>query len=197
MRSRDALRARVLRTVRTSSPDEAKLKSGNGVPSSECCSPDFASLHPGYDDQEKKGSGTPTDVFSQPPHLAMRRAPLSLSLPLRGRVGGGTLAYRRSTTALTVRAFGPWAQLQARLPGTRQDVRSGTVAQPGERRTSRSYAGVTRARLSQSRERTSRTGRSAGQHDARSCPGAECIVPRAGTALAPPSGVPSAEGVLH
>ena len=51
----------------------------------------------------------------------------------------------------------------------------------------RSYAGVTRARLSQSRERTSRTGRSAGQHDARSCPGAECIVPRAGTALAPPS----------
>jgi hypothetical protein len=50
---------------------------------------------------------------------------------------------------------------------------------------SRSYAGVTRARLSQSRERTSRTGRSAGQHDAQSCPGAECIVPRAGTALAP------------
>ena len=64
-------------------------------------------------------------------------------------------------------------------------------------KTLRSYTGVTRARLSQSRERTSRTGRSAGQHDARSCPGAECIVPRAGTALAPPSGVPSAEGVLH
>ena len=48
-----------------------------------------------------------------------------------------------------------------------------------------------------SRERTSRTGRSAGQHDARSCPGSACIVPPAGTALAPPSGVPSAEGVLH
>ena len=31
----------------------------------------------------------------------------------------------------------------------------------------------------------------------RSRPGAECIVPPAGTALAPPSGVPSAEGVLH
>ena len=58
-------------------------------------------------------------------------------------------------------------------------------------KTLRSYAGVTRARLSQSRERTSRTGRSAGQHDARSCPGAECIVPRAGTALAPPLGIPS------
>ena len=46
----------------------------------------------------------------------------------------GALAYRRSTTALTVRAFGPWAQLQARLPGTRQDVRSGKLAPTGERR---------------------------------------------------------------
>jgi hypothetical protein len=55
----------------------------------------------------------------------------------------------------------------------------------------RSYAGVTRARLSQSRECTSRTGHSAGQHDARSCRGAECIVPPAGTALAPPPGIPS------
>ena len=74
-------------------------------------------------------------MFSQPPHLAMRRAPLSLSLPrVRGGLGGGTLAYRRSTTALTVRAFGPWAQLQARLPGTWQDVRSGTVAPTGEQR---------------------------------------------------------------
>ena len=61
---------------------------------------------------------------------------------------------------------------------------------------SRSYTGVTRARLSQSRERTSRTGRSAGQHDARSCPGAECIVPRAGTALAPPLGIPSRQASL-
>jgi hypothetical protein len=71
---------------------------------------------------KKKGSGTPTDVCVQPPHLAMRRAP------------AGALAYRRSTTALTVRAFGPWAQLQARLPGTWQDVRSGTVAPTGEQR---------------------------------------------------------------
>jgi hypothetical protein len=61
---------------------------------------------------------------------------------------------------------------------------------------SRSYTGVTRARLSQSRERTSRTGHSAGQHDARSCPGAECIVPPAGTALAPPLGIPSRQASL-
>ena len=84
---------------------------------------------------KKKGSGTPTDVFSQPPHLAMRRAPLSLSPPrVRGSVGGRALAYRRSTAALTVRAFGPWAQLQARLPGTWQDVRSGKLAPTGEQR---------------------------------------------------------------
>jgi len=70
----------------------------------------------------EKGSGTPTDVFSQPPHLTMRRAP------------AGALAYRRSTAVLTVRAFGPWAQLQARLPGTWQDVRSCTVAPTGEQR---------------------------------------------------------------
>ena len=57
------------------------------------------------------------------------------SAPLRARrAPAGALAYRRSTTALTVRAFGPWAQLQARLPGTWQDVRSGTVAPTGERR---------------------------------------------------------------
>jgi hypothetical protein len=61
---------------------------------------------------------------------------------------------------------------------------------------SRSYAGVTRARLSQSRERTSRTGRSAGQHDARSCPGAECIVPRAGTRTRSTSRNTFATGVL-
>jgi len=67
--------------------------------------------------------------------------------------------------------------------------------QPGGERPCAADAGVTRARLSQSRESTSRTGRNAGQHDARSCPGADCIFPRAGTALAPHSGVPSAEGV--
>jgi hypothetical protein len=50
------------------------------------------------------------------------------------RAPAGALAYRRSTTALTVRALAPWAQLQARLPGTWQDVRSGTVAPTGEQR---------------------------------------------------------------
>jgi hypothetical protein len=73
---------------------------------------------------------------SQPPRLTgAARALVSFTSPAcGGRLGRGTLAYRRSTTALTVRAFGPWAQLQARLPGTWQDVRSGTVAPTGEQR---------------------------------------------------------------
>ena len=86
---------------------------------------------------------------------ALGRLPaLSLSPPPRaGRVGRGrALAYRRSTTALTGRAFGPWAQLQARLPGTWQDVRSGTLAPTGERRPRALDTGVARARLSQSRD---------------------------------------------
>ena len=62
------------------SPDEAKRNPGTAL-QLECCSPDYAALHPGYDDYRKKRSGTPTDVCSQPPHLAMRRAPLSLSPP--------------------------------------------------------------------------------------------------------------------
>ena len=36
------------------------------------------------------------------------------------------------------------------------------------------WTGVTRPSLSQSRECTSRTGRSTGERDARSCPGADC-----------------------
>ena len=60
----------------------------------------------------------------------------------------------------------------------------------------RCYTGVTRARLSQSRERTSQTGRSAG----RMMPKAareRSANPSAGTALAPPSGVPSRWRPLH
>ena len=43
---------------------------------------------------------------------------------------------------------------------------------------------------------TSRTGHSAGRDDARSRPRAECVVPPAGTAPAPPSGAPSRKASL-
>ena len=57
-------------------------------------------------------------------------------------------------------------------------------------KTSRSSTGVTRARLSQSRESTSRTGRNAGPHDARSRPGAAVTSRRARAPQpAPPDGV--------
>ncbi len=43
---------------------------------------------------------------------------------------------------------------------------------------------------------TLRAGHSAGRYDARSRPGAECVVPPAGTAPAPPSGAPSRKASL-
>jgi hypothetical protein len=73
---------------------------------------------------------------SQPPRLtgAARVHRRQVYASLRTQNLLHALAYRRSTTALTVRAFGPWAQLQARLPGTWQGVRSCTVAPTGEQR---------------------------------------------------------------
>ena len=108
--------------------------------------PDFAALHPGY---KIKGGGTPTDAWGNDPHLRMRRA----------------LGEARSPVGVPPRL----------LPGGSRPFRSA----PGQsswdvaaRRICR--AGVTRPRLSQSRESTSRCGLSTAAHDARSCSGADC-----------------------
>ena len=82
-------------------------------------------------------------------------------LPGTARARQSALACRRPATALTCGALAPWAQLQARLPGTR--------TRNGIRR-----AGVTRPFLSQSSGCTPHTGRSTGEHDARSRSGAVC-----------------------
>jgi hypothetical protein len=85
--------------------------------------------------RKNKGSGTPTDVYLNLRALRARRASTAnKSTQFAQLICFDALAYRRSTTALAVRAFGPWAQLQARLPGTWQDVRSCTVAPTGEQR---------------------------------------------------------------
>ena len=124
--------------------------------------------------------------------------PCLFSLPrVRGRIGRGHArlsAFHHGSYRQGFRPLGA-APGQASWDVAGRSIRYGRSNRGAK--TSRSSTGVTRARLSQSRECTSRTGHSAGQHDARSCPGAECIVPPAGTALAPLSGVPSAEGVLH
>ena len=115
---------------------------------------------------------------------------------LRGRVGRGHArlsAFHRGSCRRGFRPFGATpGQASWDLAG--RSIRYGRPNRGAE--TSRSSTGVTRARRSHSRECTSRTGRSAGQHDARSRPGADRIVPRAGTALAPRSGVPSAKASL-
>jgi len=110
----------------------------------------------------------------QPPRPANKSTQFAQTHLLRAaRVQRDALAYRRSTTALATGTFIPMA------------------AAPGQASWDVVEAGVTRSFLSQSSESTSRTGLSAGQHDARSRPGAECMAPPAGTALAPLSGIPS------
>ena len=149
----------------------------------------WASLRsaPRYEAQGRKGGGTPTDVGA------------ILRVPVRGRgarpAGRARLsAFHRGSHRRGFRPSGATSgQASWDVAGALDPVRPSNRG----RRSRTAHAGVTRARLSQSRECTSRTGRNAGQHDARSRPGAECIAPRAGTALAPLPGVPSAEGVLY
>ena len=145
------------------SPDEAKRNPGTAF-QLECCSPDYAALHPGYDDQRKKEAERRQTCSANLRALRARRAPLSLSpLPRAGEGREGA----RSPIGVPPRLLPSGLSALGRnsRPGflgrgrTFDPVRS---LQPGSK-DSRSYAGVTRARLSQSRERTSRTGRSAGQ----------------------------------
>ena len=131
----------------------------------------------------KKGSGTPADACSNLPCSWHGRCPPSISSPACGDMEGAARlsAFHRGSN---VRAFARCARLQARLPGTRQERRSVTFPLPGAA-SDAVVAGVTRPNLSQSSGSTPPAGRNAGLHDARSRPGAECVVPPAGTALAP------------
>ena len=90
---------------------------------------------------------------------------------IRPRSGRGA---RHRTCPLTQTAcFG-----RARLSAFHRSSRRGAAAAPAQLQAmlpgTRILAGVTRRRLSQSREGTSRTGRSTGVNDARSRPGAVC-----------------------
>ena len=148
--------------------------------------------------KKKKGSGTPTDVCIQPPRFLGRGArPPQTSVRKSAHTKSATRArlsaFHRGSYRQGFRPLGATPG-QASWDAAGRSIRYGRPNRGAK--ISRSYTGVTRARLSQSRECTSRTGRSAGQHDARSCPGAECIAPRAGTALAPPLGIPSRQASL-
>ena len=69
------------------------------------------------------------------------------------RVQRHALAYRRSTAVLNPSGLiGPWAQLQARLPWDAAGRSICKAAPTGKQKVERCYAGVTRARLSQSRD---------------------------------------------
>jgi hypothetical protein len=81
------------------------------------------------------------------------------------------------------------ARLSALRPRLLPKARRPIGSTPGHASWDADPAGVTRLRLSQSRESTSRTGRSTGVNDARSRPGAGLQAPPAGTALAPSTAV--------
>jgi hypothetical protein len=134
----------------------------------------------------KRGSGAPRGASNQcraarsalPPINAFRAARAADKCTQSAQLicFRGALAFRRCCGSR--QGFDPLTQLQAMLPGTRVE------------------AGVTRPLLSQSRDSTSRRGPRAAGRDAQSRPGAECIVPRAGTAPAPSFESALAKGAL-
>ena len=119
----------------------------------------------------------------------VRRCPLPHP-PFGEGTGGGSTPSGVPRRLLPGRQLVPKALLQARLPGTRQERSIRKARSNRGAKTNRRDMGVTHARLSQSSESTSHTGRNAGRHDAQSRPGAEVTSqdPRA-PHLAPPAGV--------
>ena len=127
-----------------------------------------------------------------------RRQTQILVLPCRwhGRASSGDAhACRRSTTAPAEGSLLPKAQRRPGFLGRGGALGPKTPAPTGERRPCAVCAGVTRPNLSQSRESTSRPGRSAGRLMP-TPPGSGTQLPPAGTALAPGSGMPP-EQVLY
>ena len=152
-------------------------------------SPDYAALHPGYETyeqrKEEKEAARRKACFTNL-RTRVRRAPTLIPPPQAGEGTGGGSSPSGVPLRLFPGTFGPKALLQARLPGTWQDVIR-TPAPTGERRPRALHGRYPRPPVPV-QGRTSRTGRSAGEHDAQSRPAR--VANRAGTALAPCSGVP-------
>ena len=142
-----------------------------------------------YKTQENKGGGTPADVF-----LTSASCDAARVQAARARLS----AFHRGSCCSE-----RTPQLSSRyaLPGTWSGARPRWFERPCAlqrmMKDHASPAGVTRSFLSQSSELPRRPVIVPAGRNSRSRPGADCIGPRAGTALAPLSGVPSAEGVLH
>ena len=109
------------------------------------------------DHAKKKGGGAPEGAYPLPGPAGPGARHAKRMLPLVR--ASGALALRRSTAVLA-----GWL--------------APTGSAPGHASWEAGRAGVTRPRLSQSRDCTSRTGRSTGVNDARSRPGAVCETAR-------------------
>ena len=125
----------------------------------------------------KKGGGAPTGASIHCP----RHTPQTL--PSEDASGAEARHTRRCCHLKVLRARSPLGAPLAAL-ARRRSIPGST---PGHASWDADLAGVTRLR-SQSRESTSRTGRSTGMNDAQSRPGAGLQIPPAGTALAPSIG---------
>ena len=141
-----------------------------------------------------------------PSGLLAKRSPSCLELASRNPSWQRSCATATTDRTYDRNRFDPYSapNLASRGPST-YGTRSGARPRWFERpcalhrmmKDHASPAGVTRSFLSQSSEFPRRPVIVPAGRITRSRPGADCIGPPAGTALAPLSGVPSAEGVLH
>jgi hypothetical protein len=117
-----------------------------------------------------------------PSHAAARKKALPKNLPAKSEGGGApksasnhwprrparVAAHRPSPRRASIGTRSPFGAPPRLSPEARRPIGS----TPGHASWDADLAGVTRLRLSQSRESTSRTGRSTGMNDAQSRPGA-------------------------
>jgi hypothetical protein len=120
----------------------------------QCFEPRFLLEHDLFGKPEVHFSGSCSVSVRRKRKAERRQTHSPLHLPVQRAPCKGALAYRRSTTVLA--------------RGTADPKGSG----PGQASWDVVCAGVTRHRLSQSSGSTPRTGRNAGEHDARTRPGA-------------------------
>ncbi len=146
--------------IRVRAMEQAKPKT---APRSRSSSDQSGSGEPGQSRSEqrpitnRKGSRTPTDAINQPPHLADAARALQ-----------SAHACRRSTAALAKGTFVAQGSASGQcFPGTVRSTRS--YGPPTGAKIARVSTGVTRAgkKTCPSPASTSRTGHSAGRHDAR------------------------------
>ncbi len=189
-RSRDALGARVFRKCRWVSCERSVTHHAERWVS-------LRSTHPTKrNDKRKKEAERRQTCSANLRALRARRAPLSLLPPSRagkGWEGRARLSAFHRGSSLGDRT--PLLSFRHALPATWSGRTIPKLRTTGFERPCASQRALP-APSCPSPASSSQTGHNAGRACSRSRPGADCIVPRAGTALAPPLGIPSRQASL-